>query len=330
MRDYLFIYRCELPEGLMRLARSPEMLRLRGVGMNCGCEYSSFPRFRGIESYSRYEHSLGAAMLTLRFSGSLRQSAAALLHDIATPVFAHVVDFMRGDHLSQTATESGTEELIASSASLREGLAELSLAPEDVSDYHRYPLADNPTPRLSADRLEYTCGNAINFSFASRAETAELTDDLMPGENEFGEPELVFRSPDKARRFAALALECSRVYVCDADRYSMQTLAELLRDALDAGAIGEADLRGTESALIKKLLADEPFAARWRAFTALSSTRRAAEPQEKGVWRRIPAKRRHIDPFIEGRGRASAVFADFGAELAEFLAEEQESYICGE
>lgn len=32
---------------------------------------------------------------------------------------------------------------------------------EEISDYHIYPIADNDTSRLSADRFEYTFSNGI-------------------------------------------------------------------------------------------------------------------------------------------------------------------------
>lgn len=329
--NYHSIYQTEVPGFLTRLCDTPPLRRLARVGMNCGCEYTAFPRFRAIARYTRYEHSLGAALIVWRFTRDEAQTVAALLHDVATPVFAHVVDFLRGDYLEQTATESGTETVIRESAEIAAVLEELGLTAEQVEDYHRYPLADNPSPRLSADRLDYTCGNAVNFSLAAAEELAELFADLRAGENEFGESELVFGELKKAARFAALALECSKIYVCDADRYAMQRLAELLRDALAAGVLAEKDLGTTEERVIEKLCADARFAAQWRAFRALSRTERAeGKPDAREGWRRIPAKHRRIDPYVEGRGRVSALEPDFGAALADFLREEHEYYVRGE
>ena len=199
-----------------------------------------------------------------------------------------------------------------------------------MEDYHRYPVADNDAPRLSADRLDYTCGNAVNFSLASREELAEIFADLRVGKNEFGETELVFRDEEKAARFAALALECSRIYVCDEDRYAMQRLAELLRAALEAGVIGEGDLASTETAVIGKLLSDPACAADWRAFRAMSRTARAESPDERGPWRKIFAKHRRIDPFVEGLGRVSALDEGFAAELDAFMNEKHDYYVLGE
>ena len=328
--NYHSIYQTETPEFLLRLCQTPPLRRLADVGMNCGCEYTAFPRFAGIERYSRLEHSLGAALIVWRFTRSEAQAAAALLHDAATPVFAHVVDFLRGDYLEQTATESGTAALIRTDASLAAALRALGLEPSEVEDYHRYPVADNDAPRLSADRLDYTCGNAVNFGLASRGELAEIFADLRVGKNEFEETELVFRHEEEAARFASLALACSRIYVCDEDRYAMQRLAELLRAALEWGVIGEGDLASTETAVIGELLSDPACAAAWTAFRALSRTARAESPDERGPWRKIFAKHRRIDPFVEGLGRVSALDEGFAAELDAFMNEKHDYYVLGE
>ena len=328
--DYHSIYQTETPEFLLRLCLTPPLRRLADVGMNCGCEYTAFPRFAGIGRYSRLEHSLGAALIVWRFTRSEAQAAAALLHDAATPVFAHVVDFLRGDYLEQTATESGTARLIRADAALGAELRALGLRTGDVEDYHRYPVADNDAPRLSADRLEYTCGNAVNFSLASREELAEIFADLRVGKNEFEETELVFRDKEKAARFAFLALACSKIYVCDEDRYAMQRLSELLRAALEAGVIEEGDLASTETAVIEKLLSDPACAAGWRAFRAMSRTARAERPDERGPWRKIFAKHRRIDPFAEGLGRVSTFDPGFASALDGFMNEKHDYYVLGE
>ena len=159
MTENWSLYHPEIPEFLRRLAETPPMARLRQVGMNCGCEYTSFPHFAGWAPYSRFDHSVGVGLIVWHFTGDLRQSAAGLLHDAATPAFAHVVDFLHGDHLHQESTEARTAELIETSPELQALLKEYGLTTEDVADYHRYPIADNDSPQLSADRLEYTLGD---------------------------------------------------------------------------------------------------------------------------------------------------------------------------
>ena len=315
-----------IPPFMRPFLNAPEMTRLRGVGMNCGCEYTSFPLFKGLPPYSRYRHSLGAALIVWRFTGDRRQSLAALFHDIATPVFAHVVDFLRGDHLRQEATEDGTEEILRRSAAITAALGDLKLTVEDVKDYHLYPVADNPSPRLSADRLEYTLGNLTGYGFASYEKARAFYEDLTVTENECGQPEIAFRHRDTAQAFAFGALRCSKVYVSPEDRYAMQRLSEILGAALEAGVLTEEDLYRTEADVIRLLKADPAAGAVWERFTKLSEMicDDSAPAKERRV---VPAKKRCIDPLVEGMGRVSALDDTFKREMDLFLAEPQDGWL---
>ena len=325
----LGLYHAETPAFLTPFLETPELRRLRDVGMNCGCEYTAFPRFRGLPRYSRFSHSLGAALIVWRFTGDRAQTLAALFHDLATPVFAHVVDFLRGDYLRQEATEARTEEILRGSAEIGRLLDALSIPFDAVTDYHRYPVADNDAPRLSSDRLEYTMGNALGYGFASQAELAAWYRDLRVAAAPDGQIELAFGEPAAALGFARTALRCARVYVSDEDRYAMQMLSELLAAALRRGVLDEGDLYGTEPAVIAKLEAEGETRRAWREFRALHRMRNddAAPPEKRRV---IPAKKRFIDPLVEGRGRASELDEGFRRELEQFLSEPQDGWLCGE
>ena len=253
---------------------------------------------------SRFDHSVGVARIVWHFTRDAKQAVAGLLHDVATPVFAHVVDFLKGDYLVQESTEDGTRAIIEADATLQ-----------------RYPVADNDSPKLSADRLEYTLGNLLNYRICSADETRAFYGDLSVAENEAGEPELAFSTAKIAEAFALASLACSKVYVSREDRYAMQMLSELLRAALDRGVLSDADLYATEPEVIAKLLGSEATAAEWRRFCAMHSIRCADAPQKTGAWRRIAAKKRCIDPLIIGTGRVSAYAKLFAAELGAFLSD---------
>ena len=328
--EHCALYHKEIPVFLRECVQTPCVQRLKAVGMNCGCEYTSFPRFAGLQPYSRFDHSLGVALIVWHFTHDEAQTAAGLLHDVATPVFAHVVDFLRGDYLVQESTEDGTRAIIEGDASLQRALRAYGLSTGDVCDYHIYPIADNDSPRLSADRLEYTLGNLLNYRIRTIDEVRAFYENLRVGTNENGAPELIFSDASIAEDFALASLACSGIYVSDEDRYAMQMLSELLRDAIHNGVLSEADLYTTEPEVIAKLLADETTAAAWNRYRAYHSMRRASSPGDGDRWRQIPAKKRYIDPLADGVGRVSGYSDAFRAAKDAFLSDPQTDWIAGE
>lgn len=323
------LYHNEIPQFLSQAAQTPGMQRLKQVGMNCGCEYTNFPRFSRCMPYSRFDHSIGVAMIVWHFTEDPAQTLAGLFHDISTPAFAHVVDFLHGDYLKQESTEDGTERMIRQSPQIQSLLSQLHLTTADVCDYHIYPIADNDSPKLSADRLEYTLGNLVQFGFGEEETVRRLYGDLFVGTNEQKEAELQFRSPEKAEAFARFALQCAKVYVSDEDRYAMQMLAELLRDAIGQGILTENDLEMTEPEVIGKLCADPDFSVRWRQYGSYRAIRTAKEEPSGAGWRRIYAKKRSVDPLVYGKGRVSVLSSEYGRMLNEFLTQPQDDWLCG-
>lgn len=323
--DHMQLYHAELPPVIKALAETPAVQRLRGVGMNCGCEYTSFPRFLTCKPYSRFDHSLGVGLIVWHFTHDEKQTAAGLLHDISTPVFAHVVDFLNGDYLTQESTELDTRAVILASSELCGVLQQFGLTVDEVCDYHLYPIADNDTPQLSADRLEYTVGNLLSFGFADLPAVTRMYEDLTVTENEQGIPELAFCSGTQALAFARGALRCSKVYVSDEDRFSMEALAQLLKKALSDGVLSRGDLMTAEPDVIAKLLQDPDTAARWAQFRRYAVLQRWDAPGEGRFC--VDAKKRHLDPLVAGKGRVSALFPAYQTELTDFLSQPFDAWL---
>ena len=316
-------YDSDIPALISRLSNIPEMKRLQHVGMNCGCEYTSFPLFRSMkERYTRFDHSMGTAVLVWRFTQDSAQTLAAAFHDIATPCFAHVVDFMAGDHMRQESTESRTREMIEGSAGIQAVIEDCGLAMDQVADYHQYPIADNDSPKLSADRLEYTLGNLVNYGLKEPGQALLYLDDLTVATNEHGETELVFRNIGTAAEFANDALKLGKIYVSDEDRFAMEMLARLLKETVGAGVITMDDLWTTEKIVIEKLKKDQEYRNRWDHFCGYYQITR-------GTGIAIRAKKRYIDPLVDGRGRVSELCGEFAEKVNAFLAEPQDKLLNG-
>jgi HD superfamily phosphohydrolase len=329
--EILSVYCSAFPEYLKPFLCSASMRRIRGCGMHCGMEYTSFPFYKDLGSYSRYVHSLGVALILEHFSCPEKVVLSGLFHDISTPAFAHVIDFLKGDHLKQEATEERTGWILENDPEIVSGLSALGLSVEDVSDYHRYPLADNDSPRLSSDRLEYTLHNFLNYGFASLEEVKEMFGNLTVGTNEDGLPEMVFQSETIAKKFALLCLKNSKVYAADADRYSMEYLARLLKKEIGRGILSEKDLYSDEEHVISLLLSDPRSKEDWEKYRSFCRIEILPRGEEDAY--PVLSKKRYIDPLVFNKGRISSLDGEANREIRAFLNEDFSKRIlkaCGE
>ncbi len=341
MEKFFTIYHNKIPEFLLEFANVSQMLRLKNIGMNCGCEYTSFKKFDNIKKYSRYEHSVNVALIIWHFTNDIKQAVSGLLHDIATPVFAHTIDFLNGDYEKQSSTEERTREIIANSDEIVKLLTKYKLSVDDVCDYHIYPIADNDAPKLSADRLEYSLGNMVNYGFCSFEDARSFYADIIVGINECGESELIFNTVDLAVEFTLNVLKNSRLYISDEDRFSMQKLADIVKFAIDKNIIVKEDLYTTESYVIDKLMEDKITKKLWERYSNFSNIGVSRDNTidnnkytldinfkkdiDEGICEcnhensdrellnilyspiNVGAKKRYIDPFVKDYGRVNEI-----------------------
>ena len=101
---------------------------------------------------------------------------------------------------------------------------------EEINDYHIYPIADNNTPQLSADRLEYSLSNALfTYKTKSFSEIKEIFNDIEIQKNENNEEEIGFKTQKIAEIFEEMMWQLSIIYMLDKTRFSMQFLPDILK-----------------------------------------------------------------------------------------------------
>ncbi len=320
------IYHKEIPSFLLPFLKSPEMERIDHIGMHCGMEYTSFPFYRDFTKYSRYEHSLGVALIVYHFTNSMKMSLSGLFHDIATPSFAHVIDFLNGDHEKQESTEEKTLSILSNSNVILSALQKQNIPLKEVYDYHIYPIADNDSPKLSSDRLEYTLHNFYNYNLATLDEIKEMYDDLCISHNEEGEDEISFQKEELARKFSFLTIRNGQIYVTKEDRFAMEYLAQLIKRAIQRHILKEDDLYTTEENVIRLLSQDKTSRQDFLAFRNLSKVRLEDKPSNEHSYQ-IYAKKRYIDPLVKDKGRISHLDDEVKREMQAFLSEDFSSYI---
>ena len=240
-KEYFKILSPIFPEWLLDYIDTPEIQRLSGISMLCGTDYSKIYNYVSFNSV--LDHSVGVALIIWNFTKDKKQTLSGLFHDIATPTFKHCIDFMNGDSEHQESTEERTEQIIKSSEKIMSLLNRDGIKVEEISDYHIYPIADNDTPKLSADRLEYSLSNALfTYKLLGYENIKEMYDDIEIQTNEEKEIELGFKTKKIARNFVKVTSRLSVIYREDRTRYSMQLIADILKKLSEENKITKQDL----------------------------------------------------------------------------------------
>ena len=229
IKEYFNILSNDFPDFLIDYIETPRMQKQKGISTSCGKYYSKM--FDSNIWYSSLDHSIAVSLIIWHFTHDKKQTLAGLFHDISTPAFKHCIDFMNNDHESQESTENLTKTFILESKEIMALLKRDNIELDEVADYHIYPIADNDTPMLSADRLEYTVANGlvvINKNW-NLEEIKEIYSNIEIITKENGIKEMCFTNLKIAERFVEVMSDLSITYIEDKIRFSMQFLAEIIK-----------------------------------------------------------------------------------------------------
>ena len=241
IKNYFNVLEPEFPEWLNEYINTPELLKQQYISVTCGTIYSNL--FESDFFYSSLDHSIGVALIVWHFTHDKKQTLSGLFHDIATPAFKHCVDFLNGDYMNQESTEDLTTQIISNSKEIMSLLERDNIKLEEVNDYHIYPIADNDTPNLSADRLEYSLSNALFIHKLLDFETIKrLYNDIKVGKDEKNIEELEFTSESSALEFVKVTSKMSIIYREYRTIYSMQLIADILKKLSEDNLITKSDL----------------------------------------------------------------------------------------
>lgn len=254
VKEYFKILSPEFPNWLLEYIDTPEMQRIKGISMNCGTDYSKIFNIR--YWYSNLDHSVAVSLIVWHFTHDKKQTLAGLFHDIATPTFKHCIDFMNGDSEKQESTEERTEQIIRNSEKIMKLLQRDGIKVEEISDYHIYPIADNDTPKLSADRFEYTFSSGLVFYRIWELDTIkEVYNNVSIFKNEEGIDELGFNDWKVCEKYIHLISQLWPKWISDEDRTVMQFLADIVKSMNVKGYLTIDDLYNlSEADVIEKIL----------------------------------------------------------------------------
>ncbi|MCA9873429.1 MAG: HD domain-containing protein [Anaerolineales bacterium] len=300
---------------LLDLMASATLERLRGVMQH------GISALIGItQPVTRFEHSVGVMLLVRRLGGSVEEQIAALLHDASHTAFSHVMDYVFDGHDSQSYHDEEKEAFL-SQTDIPAILAQHGRSWRDYLHEENFPLLEQPSPRLCADRLDYFLRDAQGLGLATAVQVQTTLQHLAAVDG----------------RIAATTLEAAQwlgYTFMDADDASWanfrevglyELTAQAIRRGLEIGAITQADIWGVDEPLWVKLHA-HPDAA-------LQATLRLVSPDTRFAWDehnptfQVSTKLRAIDPDVwldNGRLVAlSALDPEFARRRTAYLRSKQ-------
>lgn len=227
--------------------------RLKGISLLCGMDYASKSAYSFREYISRYDHSLDVALITWNLTHDKNATLAGLFHDVSTPIFSHVVDYMNGDFVNQESTEELTEYIMRNDKKLNSLLEQDGILIDDIVDFKKYSVVDLDRPKMCADRLDNIILVSYNWTKGlSKRNVKKIMDSIYLEVNEDGEHEIAFNNGDIAAYVKMLNDQINIFTHSKKDKYMMLLAANILKTCIDLNLITYDDLfKLTEIEFIK-------------------------------------------------------------------------------
>ena len=227
-----------MPKFLVKYLDTPCLKRLKKIGYFCGMDYASKNIYDFKEYITRYDHSLTVALLTWKCTHDKESTLAGLFHDISTPCFSHVIDYMNKDYENQESTEQYTEDILKNDKYLIECLKQDNINVEDIINFKKYSIVDNERPKLCADRLDGVILTGMSWTKNIQSNDIDnILNDLDIFDNEIG-----FRSKEIAYKVVEVSKSIDIYCHSNEDNYMMELLATITRYGINKGFITYKEL----------------------------------------------------------------------------------------
>lgn len=286
-----------IPEFLNKYLELDIMKRLKDISLLCGMEYAS-PYAYDFKFYiSRFDHSLNVALITWRLTHCKTQTLAALFHDISSPTFSHVVDYMNKDYDAQESTEDKTEEVLLSEPKIIEYFKEDEIDLYQVINFKDYSVVDSPRPCMCADRLDNIISVGMNWYGKVDHILAELIiDNMILYRNESNKLEIGFKNENIANYVKEVNDIINKYTHTNEDTYMMILLANILKKCISINLFNYDDLFYMRESEIVEIIeenstCDLELEELWLQFKTIKNIPTIKQPT---------IKNKIVDPLVKG------------------------------
>ena len=304
IHNYLDLFLDEdYPDFIDKYLNTKTLNRIKNVTQFCGCDYTKL--YNPLFLYTRFDHGLVVAHMTWHFTHDKLETIAALLHDVGTPCFAHCIDYVFGDYMNQESSEKEIPDMIDKDKELLDYLNEDGITLENLAKLEQFPILENKSPQLCADRLDGVLSTCyIWLHTHSLEQIKQVYDNLVVLTNEHGNPEIGFKNLEIADRFVSMVSIYAKELQGNKDKYVMKYVSEIVKLAVLQNLITLNDLYEKPEAEIVNIFANH-FAS-WKTFEEATALTNTEEPPN-GFYISFDTKKRTTVPLVISSNRVDRI-----------------------
>lgn len=324
MNEYIKLFiDDDYPEFIDKYLTTDTLERLKHITQFCGCDYTKL--YSILFKYTRFDHSLVVAHMTWHFTHDKKETIMALLHDIGTPCFAHCIDYVFGDYLNQESSERSITDIIKKDKKMQEFLKKDNLCAEDFINDQNFPILENKSPKLCADRLDgvlHTC--YIWLHTHSLKQIKEVYDNIVVLENEENKKEIGFQNEKVAMQFVCMVKNYAIALQKNEDKFTMQFIASIIKEAVEKNLITIEDLYKKKESDIIGIL-EQNFSV-WKIFNETDTLVKTNEKPNQ-FYVSVNSKKRNVIPLIKTKKENKRIteVSKEAKEIQEYIKEFQDT-----
>ena len=240
-------------ETLIKLLESKTLERLKWIGQHGPLNHLPFLDGKK-SSVTRYDHSVGAMVLTLIAGGTIDEAIAGLLHDIIHTAFSHALDFFLESN-AESYHEKYKKSLLKQFE--KEMKSILGNNWKKYLDEKLWTVIKTNNP-FAIDIAEYTVRDAVEFGFCDVDKSKEMSKQLCIIEND-GKRLLACKSFEASLWWRQLSEKTNSIYTAPwniaLNHYLVGGLKECIADKiLNMNELKKVPNSDVENKLIYQIL----------------------------------------------------------------------------
>jgi len=301
---------------LLDVMNSAALQRLKGVN-----QYGTWVLVDSKYNTTRFEHSVGVAIVLKHLGADLKEQLAGLIHDVAHTAFSHVVDYVFAKVESQDFHEAHAAAYVART-DLPKILQKYNYDWRELIDEERFSLLEKKQPAICADRIDYFLRDGLTYGLFGKEFIRKVLASLKTEGTT-----IYYDDVAVAREAAEMHFRLGEFWASPMQSLLFLFLSKAMRIGLDAGVIVWDDLWLTDDELLAKLRAANNTEI--DAMLEMIKPGLRIQLVDKDWDYEVGTKARFSDPLVKADGQLkllSALDPEFKQRAENFVKERRQGF----